>query len=231
MSTTIKKSVCYIRTSTALQTPDIQLRDIYTIAPSNIIEYVEQLSAWKENVKRPVFEQLLTEIKSGKIEAVYVWDWDRIYRNRNRLKEFLLLCQIYGVQLHSYRQSWFEQFHQIPRPFNEIVMDMVVNLIGWIGEEESEKKSSRVKMAVRKTTKGTFSHNGKKWGRKGFPQQTINRVLELHRHGASIRKIAGEVKTYDENNNAKAISKSVVQKIIVENSESGVHKSLPPLSL
>ncbi len=230
MNSVIKKSVAYIRTSTESQSPLLQLRDIYTIAPANISEYVEQLSAWKENVKRPVFEQLLSEIKAGKIASIYVWDWDRIYRNRIRLKEFLQLCQVYGVTLHSFRQNWFEQFHQIPRPFNEIVMDMVVNLIGWIGEEESEKKSHRVKMAVKKTAKGTFSSYGKKWGRKGFPAQTINRVLELHRQGASIRKIAGEVKTYDENNNAKAISKSAVQKIIAENSESGVHKSLPQKS-
>ena len=101
--------------------------------------------------------------------------------------------------------------------FNEIVMDMVINLLGWIGEEESEKKSSRVKMAVKKTSKGTFSHNGNKWGRKSFPAQTINRVLELHEQGKSIRKIASEVNVYDANNNARKISKSAVQQILSRN--------------
>ena len=96
---------------------------------------------------------------------------------------------------------------------------MVLNLLGWIGEEESEKKSSRVKMAVKKTSKGTFSHNGNKWGRKALPTQTVNRVLELHRQGSSIRQIASQVNIYDSNNNAKKISKSAVQQILSRNVE------------
>jgi DNA invertase Pin-like site-specific DNA recombinase len=210
----MKNNIIYIRTSTSEQTPELQLRDIKTICPVDAIEYVEQLSAWKENVKRPVFEKIIKQLKDGKVESLYVWDWDRIYRNRNRLKEFLLLCKMKGVVLHSYRQTWFEDFHRIPPPFNEIVMDMVINLLGWIGEEESEKKSSRVKMAVKKTSKGTFSHNGNKWGRKAFPKQTITRVLELNQEGKSIRQIASLVSVYDKNNNARKISKSAVQQII-----------------
>lgn len=215
------KSVIYIRTSTVDQTPELQLRDIKTICPANSIEYVEQLSAWKENVKRPVFESILKQIKEGKIQSVYLWDWDRAYRNRNKLKEFLLLCKHHGVELHSYRQKWFEEFHRIPQPFNEIVMDMVINLLGWIGEEESEKKSSRVKMAVkRKVGEKTYSTYGKKWGRKSLPKQTVNRVLELHKEGKSIRQIAAEVNIYDANNNAKKISKSAVQQIVSRNAVS-----------
>ena len=216
----MRKDIIYIRTSTADQSPQLQLRDISTISPANAVVFTEQLSAWKENVKRPVFESVIKQIKEGKISSLYVWDWDRIYRNRNRLKEFLLLCKMHGVVLHSFRQTWFEDFHRIPKPFNEIVMDMVINLLGWIGEEESEKKSSRVKMAVKKTTKGTFSYQGNKWGRKSLPTQTINRVLELHRAGKSIRQIAAEVNIYDANNNAKKISKSAVQQIVSRNAVS-----------
>src|SRR5690348_3192290 len=120
----MKTSIIYLRTSTHEQTPQLQLRDIKTICSEDAVEYCEQLSAWKENVKRPVFEKIIMQIKEGKIESLYVWDWDRIYRNRNRLKEFLLLCKMNGVTLHSYRQKWFEDFHRIPKPFNEIVMDM-----------------------------------------------------------------------------------------------------------
>ena len=211
----MKKHLIYIRTSTVEQTPELQLRDIKTICPANAIEYVEQLSAWKENVKRPVFESILKQIKDGKVQSVYLWDWDRAYRNRNKLKEFLLLCKHHGVELHSYRQKWFEEFHRIPQPFNEIVMDMVINLLGWIGEEESEKKSSRVKMAVkRKIGEKTYSAYGNKWGRKSLSPQTVTRVMELHEQGKSIRQIASAVKIYDANNNGKQISKSAVQQIL-----------------
>jgi len=217
----MKNNIIYLRCSTREQTPELQLKDIQTISPSGTIVFTERLSAWKENVKRPVFENIVKQIREGKVENLYVWDWDRIYRNRNRLKEFLLMCKMQNVVLHSYRQKWFEDFHSIPQPFNEIVMDMVINLLGWIGQEESEKKSSRVKMAVKRTEKGTFSYQGRKWGRKAFPTQTIKRVLELHKQGKSIRKIATEVKVYDANNNARKISKSAVQQIISRKVETG----------
>ena len=210
----MKNNIIYIRTSTSEQTPELQLRDIKTICPEDTTEYVEQLSAWKENVKRPVFEEIIKQIKEGSVECLYVWDWDRIYRNRNRLKEFLLLCKTNGVVLHSYRQTWFEDFHKIPPPFNEIVMDMVINLLGWIGEEESEKKSSRVKMSVKKTSEGTFSHNGNKWGRKPLPNIIVDQVLELHGKGKSIREIASSLEILDSVNPSRKISKSTVQKII-----------------
>jgi DNA invertase Pin-like site-specific DNA recombinase len=94
----------------------------------------------------------------------------------------------------------------------------MINLLGWMGESESAKKSARVKMAVVKKEKGTYSYKGKKWGRKPFPKQTIDRVLDLHRQNKSIREIADLVMVYDKNNNAKKISKSGVHKIILENS-------------
>src|ERR1039458_9181857 len=99
----MKKSVIiYIRTSTSEQTPELQLRDISTISPKNAVVCKEQISAWKENIKRPVFENIVKQIREGKIESLYVWDWDRIYRNRIKLKEFLLLCKMHGVVLHSF---------------------------------------------------------------------------------------------------------------------------------
>jgi DNA invertase Pin-like site-specific DNA recombinase len=213
------RSIIYLRTSTREQTPELQLRDIQTLCPpENSITFKEKQSAWKENVKRPVFESIVEQIKAGKIDHIYAWDWDRIYRNRVRLKEFLLLCKIRGVVLHTYRQKWFEDFHNIPKPFDEIVMDLITNILGWLGEEESIKRSSRIKMAVTKTAEGTFSHEGKKWGRKSFPKQTVKRVLELARAGKSVRAIAKEVQVYDANKNGRAISKSAVHKILTENS-------------
>ena len=210
----MKNNIIYIRTSTSEQTPELQLRDIKTICPGGAIEYVEQLSAWKENVKRPVFEEIIKQIKDGTVEYLYVWDWDRIYRNRNRLKEFLILCKTHGVVLHSFRQKWFEDFHKIPPPFDDILMSILTNLLGWISEEESLKKSSRVKLAVKRTSTGTYSHNGNKWGRKPLPSAIIDQVLALHGQGKSIREIASSLEILDSVNLSRKISKSAVQKII-----------------
>jgi len=209
--------IIYIRTSTLEQSPELQLKDISTITPlDDGMIYKEQLSAWCENVKRVVFEDILKLIKKHKASDLYVWDLDRIYRNRKRLQEFFILCKSYNCKIHSYRQKWLEDINSIPEPFNEIVNDLLISVFGWIAEEESNKKSERIKLAVRKKTgKKTKSYKGKKWGRRALPKQTVDKVMELHEQGFSIRKIADNVQKWN-NGNSKNISKSVVHKIITQ---------------
>lgn len=213
----MKKIVYYIRTSTSEQTPELQIADLDSICSEPHEIYREQQSAWAENVSRPVFASITTLIKKGKISDLYVWDLDRVYRNRKRLQGFFIICKAYKCKVHSYRQKWLEDVNKIPSPFDEIVSELMINIFGWIAEEESVKKSARIKMAVKKKESGTFSYKGNKWGRKGFPRQTINRVMELYMEGRSMREIAKLVKVYDQHKNERPISKSAVHKIVVEN--------------
>ncbi|MBC7696234.1 MAG: recombinase family protein [Burkholderiales bacterium] len=209
--------VYYIRCSSSEQEPELQIKDIDLICNKSHEIFKENQSAFAENVVRPVFNSLIKLIKQRKVTDLFVWDLDRIYRNRKRLQEFFILCKTYDCKIHSYRQNWLEDINSIPAPFDEIVMDLLINITGWMAQDESQKKSERVCMAVRRKERGTFSYKGNKWGRKSFPKQTIDRVLEFHRKGNSIRKIAELVKVYDKNNNERQISKSAVHKIIVEN--------------
>lgn len=211
-------NLCYIRTSTKEQEPELQISDIRKLCPEcNLVIYKEKLSAWKENVKRPVFEEVVSLIKTGKIEKLYVWSLDRIFRNRQRLKEFFVLCKIHNTKIHSYNQLWLEELHKIPAPFNDMMFDLLISLLGWLSEDESNQKSNRIKMAVVKQKDGTTrSYNGKRWGRRPYPKQTIDRVLEMAKTGASIREIAKSVVAYDKNGHPKKIGKSTVQKILAE---------------
>lgn len=205
-----------IRTSTDAQSPELQLADILGLnPPKDSIILREQQSAWKDSVKRPELEALLSLIKEKKISCLYVWSLDRIYRNRRKLKDFLALCHGYGVQVISYRQQWLQQLQGIPSPWNDIVYDLMLSILGWLAEDESTLKSHRVKMAIRKRDGGTFSYKGNRWGRKPFPKQTIDRVMELHKEGWKIREIAEIVEVYDKDNNSRKISKSAVHKILV----------------
>src|ERR1019366_8425977 len=99
------KNTFYIRTSTSEQTPELQLRDLEQICIDEHTVYKETHSAWKENAKRPVFAKILELIEKGKIANIYVWDLDRIYRNRLRLKDFFLLCKQHNCKIHSYNQK------------------------------------------------------------------------------------------------------------------------------
>jgi len=210
-----KSSTIYIRTSTEEQTPEIQLGDISTLIPlEDAIVFTEQLSAWKESTIRPEFEKLKALIKRRNVETIYVWSLDRLFRNRKRLVEFLSFCKNYDVSVVSYNQKWLSAIQQMEQPWNEIVYDLMLQVVGWIAEDESKLKSNRVRMAVRKSDKGTYSYKGKRWGRKPLPKQTVNRVLEEYNLGKTIRQIAKSVRVYDKNNKEKNISIGAVHKII-----------------
>jgi DNA invertase Pin-like site-specific DNA recombinase len=212
-------TIIYIRCSTIEQTPELQLKDILSICKTENYEVIEEnRSAFKDDRKRTEFNIIIDNIKKGECKHLYVWDLDRLYRNRIKLKQLFELCKAYKCKIHSYRQDWLESINQIPSPWDEIVIELLIQLVGWMAEDESKKKGDRVRMAVKKRDgKATQSKYGNRWGRKPYSKQTIGRVLELREQGLSIRNIAKQVKVYDANRNAKPISVSGVHKIVQEN--------------
>lgn len=213
----MKKKIGYIRTSTTEQTPELQIQDILSIVQLSECDiFKEKQSAWKENTVRPEFNKIISLIKQNKVESLYVWSLDRIYRNRKRLVEFLRFCKVYKTNVFSYNQKWLDNLQQMDAPFNEIMYDFMLQILGWIAEDESTLKSNRVKMAIVRDETGTKSYRGNKWGRKALSKQTINRVMELHNEGKSIREIAKSVFIYDKNNNSRNISKSAVHKLLCQ---------------
>lgn len=212
----MKKKIIYLRTSTEEQNPQLQLENIvssFNIDEFEVIE--EKQSAWKDE-ERPKFKEIYNRILTNDIEAVYVWDLDRLYRKRIKLKEFFELCKAYKCKVYSHRQSWLNKINAVPSPWNEIILNLLIDILGWLAEEESSKKSDRIKNAVRKKGNKTISYKGNRWGRKPLPKQTRDRIIELYNQGLSIRKIAGEVKTTDKNKNQKNVSRSAVHKTIQE---------------
>lgn len=205
----------FLRTSTSEQCPALQLRDIvsaFSLDDLKVIE--EQQSAFKENAKRPEFEKLKKLIITNKVDELYVWDLDRLYRNRKRLTEFLALCKVYDTKVFSFNQQWIRSIQQLQPPFNEIMYDFMLSIMGWLSEDESVKKSNRVKLSIRKSPDGiTRSYKGNRWGRKPLSKQIISKIKELHLEGKSVRDISKLVQVYDGNNNGRLISKSAVHKI------------------
>jgi DNA invertase Pin-like site-specific DNA recombinase len=206
----------FIRTSTTEQNPELQLKDIVTTF--ELTEYIiieEQDSAYLEKSARIEFEKLKKLILTKKVAELYVWDLDRLVRNRKQLIEFFQVCKYAKTSIFSFNQKWLQEIQSIPPPFNEIVFDLMIQLLGWIAEEESTKKSHRVKMAVvKKEDKPTVSHKGNRWGRKPLTKQVVNKIMELHKSGSSIRQIAKQVNIYDSNNNGTPISTGAVHKTI-----------------
>ncbi len=213
----------YIRTSTEEQKPENQIRDIEKIAGTEYLLFMDKQSAWKEDKERPEFERLKKEIKNKKIKKLYCWDLDRIYRNRQRLLGFFEFCKMHNCLIYSFRQSFLSEMQDLTLPkgfefIKEMMINQFLNFLGWIAEEESTKKSERVKLAVRKKGNTTISYKGNKWGRKSISTQTKNKIIELHKQRKSIRGICKEIFTYTKRGK-KNISVGVVHKIIAEYKE------------
>ncbi len=221
-------NIIYIRVSTDEQTPELQKNSCEKLANSLGIEDYEILeenqSAWKDDYKREKFNKVLRLISRKRVKNIIVWDLDRIYRNRKKLVGFFELCKSCKCSILSVRQTFLNEIQKVELPEGfDFIKDMMINnfiqFLGWISEDESKKKSDRVRNAIVQTKEGAFSYKGKKWGRKKLSKQTINKVLELKKENPniSIREISKQVYHYDKNNNKKQLSRSAVHKILQEN--------------
>jgi len=230
------KSVIYLRTSTEEQDPELQKKSCEELAQKlNIKDYQileEQRSAFKDDSKREQFNIILKGIKRNSIKEIIVWDLDRIYRNRKKLVGFFELCKSFKCGIYSVRQTFLNEIQAVVLPegfdfIKEMMIGNFIQFLGWIAEDESKKKSMRVKNAVRMTEEGAFSYKGNKWGRKELSNGVIKKVLDLKKENPnlSIREIAKQIFYYDKNNNSKKISRSAVHKILT-----GSHRKIKSLS-
>ena len=212
------KVVIYNRVSTAEQNPLNQLNECVELCNKLGLEdykdYQESVSGFKET-ERAVFDSIKRDVEQGQIKNIVVWDLDRLYRNRKKLIAFFDLCKIKGCKIYSVRQSWLEDLNKIPSPFNEIMFNLMLQIMGWLAEEESSKKSERVKIAVRKEEgKPTRSYKGNKWGRKSISEAIKRAIMEAYKQNKTYSQICKEVFYWDKNNNKKFVSKGLIHKII-----------------
>lgn len=204
----------YLRVSTKEQDEELQRRDVAPLAPEGAVWVTERVSAFKDNLRKREFRQVYDDVLAGKVRSLSVWDLDRIFRNRRKLVDFFQLCKAKGTVIRSARQSFLSDIEKAPAPWNEMLFHQMVQIFGYIAEEESRKKGDRVRQAVVRGDGRTLSYKGNRWGRKPLPKQTVAKVLELHAAGRSLRQIAAEVQVWDRHGNGRPISKSVVHKII-----------------
>ncbi len=226
----MEKAIIYLRTSTDDQHPENQEKECLEFAKNRGYEVkeimLEKLSGFKQ-IDRPKYEKIKEMARKGEIKAVIVWALDRWVRNRDTLIEDTTILRNYGCKIHSVKEAWLEAIN-IEGALGKTVQEFLLGLMGSMGEMESQRKSERVRLAVRKKDGVTKSYKGNKWGRKNLSKQTIAKVLQLKKDNPkiSIREIASQVIYYDKHNNAKNISRSAVHKILEENSSNSIVKEL-----
>ena len=162
------KSIIYLRTSTKDQNPELQKKDCLEFSKKlglDIIEVVsEQGSAYKLEKVRPKWDSVNKRAKKEKLNIV-VWRYDRAFRNREEFFKFMkVMFEVYGTKVYSVKEpsilSFWEMLdksHSDNPVFDELlkgifraIWDFMIQQAGEESEEESRKKSQRIKLAVRK---------------------------------------------------------------------------------
>jgi len=228
----MERAVIYIRTSTTEnQDPKLQLAQCEDYCKRKNWEVVrvfeEQQSAFKDESKRLVFNDMIEHAKKHEFEHIVVWNMDRFSRQPpEKVMDLVkLLSSFYNCQVHAANgDAWSEIVETINGIKNmgflgTAISEFLEKVIRGIEHQraynESKVKSERVKSAVRKKDGVTYSYKGNKWGRDGMTKQSITKIIELHKSGLSQRKICLQVFIYDKyGNKRKNVSLGVVNKII-----------------
>ena len=185
-----KNAVIYLRTSTEEQHPENQLEDCRRFAVSRGYrverEFVERLSAWKKDLKRPDYEEVRRLANAGFIDAVIVWSLDRWVRNRDTLIEDLGYFPQSGVKFHSVQEAWLESVN-IEGPLGKTIREFLYGLLGSIAQMESDRLSERTKRGLERARR-----SGKTLG---APRARFNRhrAAGLLADGWSDKRVADEV--------------------------------------
>lgn len=179
----MKPAAAYIRVSTTPQEVAQQRHEIVVGAKSRGFEITE----WYEekvtgrSLRRPELDRLREATKNRSVSVLFIWALDRLSRagildSLSLVKEF----DARGVHVISLKDP-------IPDP-GEPTRELVLSVLFWVAEQESRRKSERVKAAL-----GLLKERGVRLGR---PKREVDldRVAELREAGRSWRSIAKGLK-------------------------------------
>ena len=192
----MKNAIIYIRVSGGEQTEETQRQPCIDFCKEHgwdiIGVFPDHAKSAYKNVKRPQYEGVLSSVRQRRIQHVVVWSLDRWCRRGPReLKSTIDYLGSYGVQLHSVKEQWIESIN-IPGSLGQTFKDFMIGIVGWLAEQESNRKSERVKESIRyqrALKKG-------KVGRPCLPNAVKQRIAALLNQGRSYSYIRKNV-TYE----------------------------------
>lgn len=155
--------------------------------------YVDNdISAYSGKV-RPRYEELLTDLESGKITGVVTWHPDRLHRSPTELERYIALAEQQGIETHSVQTGHWDLSTPAGR--------MNARNIGNFARYESEHKSERIKRARQQSAKRGEWHGGRRcfgWEPDGMtPRESEAKILRSAADsiiaGVSLRQIVSEL--------------------------------------
>jgi DNA invertase Pin-like site-specific DNA recombinase len=209
----MENAAIYLRVSTRDQKEESQLEACKKFCEEKRFEvfgiYVDHARSAYKNVKRPAYNQILELVKHRKIKHVVVWAIDRwTRRGPEELKNSIGYLSAYDVQFHSAKEKWVENIN-LPGSMGMIIKDFFFNIMAWMAESESQRRSERVvesKKFQKAKKKGIV-------GRSELDTEVVQQVLEKLDEGMSYRKIRDAVTYKAKHGKIKHISLGKISEI------------------
>ena len=172
-----KTAAVYLRVSCDRSTVENQRAAVEQMSVARGFEpvvYEEVESAVKA---RPVFEQMMTDARTGRVQAVAVVALDRLHRSMTGAISTVLELDRLGVQVMSVRESWLDTGGPV-RP-------LLVAIFGWVAEQERATLIERTNAGLARARR-----EGKTFGRPRTSPVKVLAAVEHVRAGVSERVAA-----------------------------------------
>jgi len=128
-----------------------QIKEMFKIAEKkglNVVEIKKESHSAKDSGERPIFNQMIKEIKQGKFDGILSWHPDRLSRNAGDLEKIVDLMDSAALrEIRTYRQQFTDSPSQ----------KFLLMILGSQAKLENDNKSVNVKRGLRaKVEKGLW---------------------------------------------------------------------------
>lgn len=157
------KAGLWIRVSTASQEAENQLPELEAFCRHHGYEIAERFqvsdSAWNGGKDGGEYQRSLQQVMddawAGKFSVLVVWALDRISRGgAEDVLRILRQLRQRGCTVVSVKDSWLNNSPE--------VQDVLVAFAGWMAQQESRRRSERIRAAIqRRKQQGTWTGRGR----------------------------------------------------------------------
>lgn len=176
-----KPVAIYLRVSTKDQSTDAQLAELTQLVERRGWKYRVFCDKGQSGAKesRPAFDEMMREVRRGRISAICIWALDRLARSLRQLLDISQELQRLNVDLVAVKQDL-----DTSSPAGRLVY----SVLSCVAEFEMELLRDRVKAGIAQARR-----NGKRLGRpplRKFDEHEMAQIRNLRKKGASIRGLA-----------------------------------------
>lgn len=179
-----------------------QLQDCRALAADRgfqiVREYVDNAQSASDTApayrrRRPAYEQLLTDIKAGRVDAVVVLSMERLWRSRTQRAADIELFQRHGVSLLTVRGPDVDLSTATGRLVFSVISELGVFELEQMQERQARAMLRRVESGAPPTGQRCYGYDRSGWQVVEAEAAVVRDVFEQFNAGASLSGLAAQL--------------------------------------